>query len=79
MNKDFEHNYESVDEPEIAQQHAIYRDWNAIAEVQKKMEQPGSDFCEDCGESIPLARKQAAPWCIRCVFCQELYEKTHNN
>lgn len=74
MNKEFEHNYESVDEPEIAQQHAIYRDWNAIADVQKKLQQPGKEECEDCGDSIPLERRKAAPWSIRCLPCQEIHE-----
>lgn len=31
-------------------------------------------ICEDCGDRIPVARLEAAPWAIRCVECQELYE-----
>jgi DnaK suppressor protein len=34
-------------------------------------------LCDDCGQSIPEARLQAEPTAIRCVRCQELYEKTH--
>lgn len=30
--------------------------------------------CEDCGEPIPKARKQAYPAATRCIFCQELVE-----
>jgi len=33
--------------------------------------------CEDCGQRIPEARLQAEPTALRCVHCQELYEKTH--
>jgi DnaK suppressor protein len=33
--------------------------------------------CEDCGQRIPEARLQAEPTALRCVRCQELYEKTH--
>ena len=33
--------------------------------------------CEDCGQRIPEARLAAEPTAIRCVRCQELYEKTH--
>jgi DnaK suppressor protein len=34
-------------------------------------------FCESCGQEIPAARLQAEPTALRCVQCQELYEKTH--
>ena len=33
--------------------------------------------CESCGQEIPVARLQAEPTALRCVQCQELYEKTH--
>jgi len=31
--------------------------------------------CVDCGEPIPQARKQAAPWAIRCIDCEEEYSR----
>lgn len=31
--------------------------------------------CEDCGEPIPKARREAVPSTTLCVFCQELLEK----
>ena len=34
-------------------------------------------FCESCGQEIPEARLQAEPTALRCVQCQDLYEKTH--
>jgi DnaK suppressor protein len=34
-------------------------------------------LCEHCGQRIPEARLQAEPTALRCVRCQELYEKTH--
>ena len=34
-------------------------------------------LCETCGQEIPEARLQAEPTALRCVQCQELYEKTH--
>src|SRR5688572_31922681 len=33
--------------------------------------------CESCGQEIPQARLQAEPTALRCVQCQELFEKTH--
>jgi RNA polymerase-binding protein DksA len=34
-------------------------------------------LCEDCGQRIPQARLDAEPTALRCIKCQELYEKTH--
>lgn len=31
--------------------------------------------CADCGEVIPLKRRQAALGCKRCVECQQILEK----
>jgi RNA polymerase-binding protein DksA len=33
--------------------------------------------CETCGQEIPEARLLAEPTALRCVQCQELFEKTH--
>lgn len=30
--------------------------------------------CDDCGDPIPEARRQAVPGCTRCVWCQEYFE-----
>ena len=32
--------------------------------------------CEDCGDEIPEARRQAVPGCTRCIECQAFYDKT---
>jgi DnaK suppressor protein len=34
-------------------------------------------LCADCDRAIPVARLQAEPTALRCVHCQELFEKTH--
>lgn len=33
--------------------------------------------CTDCGQAISPARLRAEPTAVRCISCQELYEKTH--
>ncbi|MBB4867353.1 phage/conjugal plasmid C-4 type zinc finger TraR family protein [Pseudomonas nitritireducens] len=33
-----------------------------------------AEFCEDCGDDIPPARRLAAPGCTRCIDCQALDE-----
>ena len=34
----------------------------------------GRADCEDCGEPIPEARRQAVPGARRCVVCQEAHD-----
>ncbi|MFW3895925.1 TraR/DksA C4-type zinc finger protein [Pseudomonas putida] len=36
---------------------------------------PSAQFCEDCGDPIPLARQVAAPGCEACLDCQDLRER----
>lgn len=31
--------------------------------------------CEDCGQEIPQARREAAPWATTCIECQGIREK----
>lgn len=33
-----------------------------------------AEFCEDCGDDIPPARRLAAPGCTRCIDCQAMDE-----
>lgn len=32
-------------------------------------------WCDDCGDEIPEARREAAPGCHRCAECQGLAER----
>jgi DnaK suppressor protein len=34
-------------------------------------------YCVACGQEIAMARLEAEPTALRCIRCQELYEKTH--
>jgi DnaK suppressor protein len=34
-------------------------------------------ICIDCGGEIPFERLQAQPAALRCIACQNAYEKTH--
>lgn len=33
------------------------------------------EFCEECGEEIPLARRKALPGARLCIHCQEEADK----
>lgn len=35
---------------------------------------PSYKYCEDCGEEIPAARREAIS-CTRCIKCQEAHDK----
>ncbi|RMX07433.1 TraR/DksA family transcriptional regulator [Allofranklinella schreckenbergeri] len=43
--------------------------------AQRSQRQIALRECEDCGEPIPQARRQALPGVRRCVGCQEQYEQ----
>lgn len=61
--------YELAEELE---QHA--RD-EGLHKIRAALKGDGTDECIDCGEAIPLARKQAMPNATRCINCQGLSEK----
>ncbi|MCI0508641.1 TraR/DksA family transcriptional regulator [Chromohalobacter marismortui] len=31
--------------------------------------------CEECGDEIPAARREAAPWATTCIECQSIREQ----
>ncbi|WP_315807518.1 TraR/DksA family transcriptional regulator [Pseudomonas sp. C9-3] len=35
---------------------------------------PSAEWCDDCGNPIPEARREAVPGCETCVSCQEIRE-----
>ncbi|ANF26011.1 TraR/DksA C4-type zinc finger protein [Stutzerimonas stutzeri] len=45
-----------------------------VALVQARLQGQGAEFCADCDEPIPDARRLAAPWAVCCVECQSLRE-----
>ncbi len=74
---DFEYNNE--EEAEMAQLHSIHIHMNAVAEHRRQMAQqqalPSAEFCEECGEEIPEARRIAVPGVQLCIFCKEKSER----
>lgn len=41
-----------------------------LAAITNKLSRPGTIVCIGCGEEISAARRNAAPWAIRCIDCQ---------
>ncbi|WP_421793544.1 TraR/DksA C4-type zinc finger protein [Hydrocarboniphaga effusa] len=48
---------------------------DALARHQAVTQVQGTEFCEDCGNGIPAARRAAYPAAIRCVPCQTAEER----
>ena len=74
---DFEYNNE--EEAEMAQLHSIHLHMNAVADVRRKLEkqanEPSLEFCDECGDEIPEARRIAVKGCKLCIDCQTLTER----
>jgi phage/conjugal plasmid C-4 type zinc finger TraR family protein len=71
--------FNNEEEAEVAQILDITRNLAAVARVQAEMAEqrarPSLEECEDCGEDIPLERRQLLGGVTRCVHCQSLYER----
>ena len=82
MNQDvFEYNNE--EEAEVAQINSLISNQNAISAVQaqlaKQRLQPSAEFCEECGEDIPEARRKLVPGVQLCIHCQTKLERIRAN
>ena len=71
--------YNNEEEAEMGQLHAIHNNMNAIANVRRQLQQqaaqPSAEECEECGDEIPEARRNAIPGVQLCVFCKEKQER----
>lgn len=47
---------------------------SSIAKIVSTQQSKGSSSCNECGDLIPLARREAAPWARHCISCQEELE-----
>ncbi len=75
--------YNNEEEAEVAQINSLISNQNAIAAVQaalaKQRAIPSAEFCEDCGEDIPQARRELVPGCQLCIYCQTKAERFKAN
>ncbi len=46
----------------------------ALARAKQHDVTTGSIYCEECGEPIPKARREAQPNAVRCIECQQFKE-----
>lgn len=75
--------YNNEEEAEIAQIQALFTNQTAVNNVRnqlaKQAEQPSAEFCEECGEDIPEARRKLVPGVQLCVYCQTKLERFKAN
>ena len=64
----------TVDDVDRAQQIEQQRIDDALAQRQSESGHSAA-VCDECGEEIPEARRQAVEGCTRCVGCQEAVER----
>ena len=49
----------------------------AVLAIRHQLQAAGREYCQSCGEAIPVARRLAAPWADTCTPCQSALE--HRN
>ena len=77
---DIEHfEYNNEEEAEIAQIQNLVTNQNAVSAVQQKLaeqrQKESLEFCEECGDDIPQARREAIKGVSLCIHCQERLER----
>jgi len=81
IENEFEYNNE--EEAEVAQINSLIMNMNAVGALQRELakqrSQPSAEFCEECGEDIPEARRQAIPGVQFCIHCQTKMERFKAN
>ncbi len=51
---------------------------DAVRRARSRLPQgPSLHECEDCGETIPAARRKALPGVRRCLSCQALFDEAN--
>ena len=79
MNINDQPEYNNEEEAEVAQILSITASLAAVNRVQEAVAaqraRPSLEECEDCGEDIPLQRRELLGGVTRCVHCQGLYER----
>jgi len=53
------------------------KQWRELETAARRLDSPNFGVCQDCGSAIPLARLTANPGALRCVACQDAFDKTH--
>ena len=67
--------HSNIEEAEMGQLHALHINANAVAAVRARIGSgPSAEFCDDCGATIPEARRLAVAGCRLCIECKSVSE-----
>lgn len=77
--RDFENRAQAISErdDEFAMNEHETAELGAFEEALERLDAGLYGQCKDCGEQIPEARLAAYPAALRCMACQNIFEKTH--
>lgn len=68
-----------MDEIDRASEREAFLNRQAIDEIRAMVDAgslaEGSEICEECGDEIPKARRDAVPGCTLCVSFQAIFER----
>lgn len=65
-----------ADDVDVAQEFEMDSLNDSIKKIKDSMKAVNTNiFCVDCDNEIPEARRKSVPNAIRCISCQEMYEK----
>ena len=66
-----------IGDPDAEATHALILAENALHAARQNLytSAESATECEDCGDSIPEARRKAMPGVYQCVTCRSLFEK----
>jgi DnaK suppressor protein len=62
---------------DLAELERDVRELKQVKDALRRLHTPDYGLCLDCGAEIPYARLAVQPVALRCVACQELFERTH--
>lgn len=74
MTEAFEQARTAPDPADKASAQQMLSEMHGVALVQARLQGQGAEFCADCDEPIPAARRKAYPSAVCCVECQSLRE-----
>jgi len=70
----FEQARTAPDPADKASAQQMLSEMHGVAVVRERLQGQGAEFCADCDEEIPAARRKAYPSAVCCVECQGLRE-----
>jgi len=75
MAEAFEQARTAPDPADKASAQQMLSEMHGVAAVRERLQGQGAEFCIDCDEEIPDARRKAYPSAVCCVECASIRER----